>query len=148
MNLPTQEQIYTKLKELESRIQDLEELMRDKPKRITGELKARKKVFYDQLCPYVQTYGKGMVRDFYDYWTEENKSGTRMRFELEKTWNISKRLARWATHNKQAINYKPLPEPYKAPVVDDPCEPGEIKKALESVKMKSIEEECPEPKEV
>ena len=33
---------------------------------------------------------------FIDYWTEANKSGTKMRFELEKTWDLKRRLSRWA----------------------------------------------------
>jgi len=38
-------------------------------------------------------------KEFIDYWTEPNKSGTKMRFELERTWDLSRRLHRWAnTH--------------------------------------------------
>jgi hypothetical protein len=37
--------------------------------------------------------------EFYNYWSEKNKSGTKMRFELERTWDLSRRLHRWAnTH--------------------------------------------------
>tara|TARA_R110002020_G_scaffold108562_2_gene251554 strand:- start:2867 stop:3634 length:768 start_codon:yes stop_codon:yes gene_type:complete len=32
---------------------------------------------------------------FIDYWTEKNQSGTRMRFEMEKTWDLSRRIKRW-----------------------------------------------------
>ena len=40
---------------------------------------------------------------FIDYWTEANKSGTKMRFELEKTWDLKRRLSRWvnSSFNKQ-----------------------------------------------
>ena len=38
-----------------------------------------------------------MLDKFIDYWTELNKSGTKMRYELEKTWETSKRLATWAS---------------------------------------------------
>ncbi len=34
--------------------------------------------------------------EFIDYWTEPNKSGTKLRFELEKTWSIDRRLKRWS----------------------------------------------------
>ncbi len=38
-------------------------------------------------------------QDFIQYWTEPNRSGTKMRFELERTWDLSRRLHRWAnTH--------------------------------------------------
>lgn len=72
----------------------------EKPKKSKEELKAdtqkRKKKFYDELVPYVETYGRDMIRNFYNYWSEENKSGSRMRFEQERTWNLNLRLQRWA----------------------------------------------------
>ena len=48
-------------------------------------------------------YTKELRRAFFDYWTEPNKSKTKMRFELEKTWDTGRRLARWANNsfNKQ-----------------------------------------------
>ena len=33
--------------------------------------------------------------EFLDYWTETNRSETKMRFEMERTWNTRKRLFRW-----------------------------------------------------
>lgn len=33
---------------------------------------------------------------FCDYWTETNKSGTKMRWELEKTWDLHLRMKRWS----------------------------------------------------
>lgn len=41
-------------------------------------------------------YPESLKTEFFEYWTEPNKSGTRMRFELEKTWHTGRRLARWA----------------------------------------------------
>lgn len=35
-------------------------------------------------------------KEFIEYWTEKNKSGTKMRFELERTWDLKRRLHRWA----------------------------------------------------
>ena len=59
----------------------------------------REKEFYDQLVPWVSVYGPEMIRKFYDYWRERNKSRTKMRFELERTWDLSRRLSTW--ENKQ-----------------------------------------------
>ena len=41
--------------------------------------------------------------DFYLFWTEKNKSGTKFRAEMEKTFDISRRLKRWVNNgfNKQ-----------------------------------------------
>ena len=36
---------------------------------------------------------------FIDYWTEPNKSGTRMRFEMQTTWDTNRRLLRWQKNN-------------------------------------------------
>lgn len=62
-------------------------------------LKRREK-FYNSLVPYVERYGKEMIRAFYDWWSELNKSETKMRFETEKTWELAKRLATWANREK------------------------------------------------
>lgn len=37
-------------------------------------------------------------KEFVEYWTEPSKSGTKMRFELEKTWDLTRRLHRWANN--------------------------------------------------
>ena len=37
-----------------------------------------------------------MLQAFADYWTEPNRSLTRMRFEMQKTWSTALRLATWA----------------------------------------------------
>jgi len=60
--------------------------------------------FYNSLIPYLDTYGKEMLREFFDYWSEPNKSYSKMRFETEKTWDLSRRLARWANNNRK--NYQ------------------------------------------
>ena len=61
---------------------------------------ARKEEFYDSLVPYVEMYGKEMVREFFDYWSEMNKSETKMRFEQQPTWEIGRRLSTWAKREK------------------------------------------------
>jgi len=55
----------------------------------------RKSEFYNECAVFVQTYRKETIRKFFDYWTEPNKSKTKMRFELEKTWDLSRRLSTW-----------------------------------------------------
>ena len=42
-------------------------------------------------------------KDFFLYWTEKNKSGSKFRAEMEKTFDIGRRLKRWASNgfNKQ-----------------------------------------------
>ena len=61
-----------------------------------NNIEERKLKFADTLKPYVETYGKEMIRKFFDYWTEPNKSNTKMLWELKKTWSTSLRLKTWA----------------------------------------------------
>ncbi len=64
-------------------------------KKNENEFELREKRFYESLAPFVSVYGKEMIRAFYDYWREPNKSKTKMKFELEKTWSLELRLNRW-----------------------------------------------------
>ncbi|MDR2970096.1 MAG: hypothetical protein LBV32_10920 [Tannerellaceae bacterium] len=59
----------------------------------------RRDEFYKSLIPYVERYGAEMIRAFYDYWSELNKSETKMKYELNKTWELGKRLATWAKND-------------------------------------------------
>ena len=68
---------------------------------------ARRQKFYDSLIPCVERYGKEMIRAFYDYWSELNKSQTKMRFETEKTWELPRRLATWSNREKKSTTRKP-----------------------------------------
>lgn len=61
----------------------------------------RKTDFYNSLVPYVEEYGKEMIRAFFDYWSEANKSRTKMRCELEKTWEVKRRLVTWASRDNR-----------------------------------------------
>jgi hypothetical protein len=59
----------------------------------------RKLKFACTLEPFLEKYGRGMLNDFYRYWTEPNKSKTKFRQELEKTWDLSRRLDTWAARD-------------------------------------------------
>ena len=60
-------------------------------------LDERKNAFWQRLVPYIQKgiYPREMVTAFYQYWTEINENGRRMRFEKEATYELPKRLATW-----------------------------------------------------
>ena len=46
-------------------------------------------------------YDEVLLNGFIDYWTEPNKSNTKMKFELNKTWKTELRLKTWATNQKK-----------------------------------------------
>ena len=68
--------------------------------RIKEDINVRKLKFSESLKPFLETYGKDFLNDFYKYWTEPNKSNSKFRQELEKTWDLSRRLETWAKNEK------------------------------------------------
>ena len=102
-------------KNVEVKKEKIEKTKEEKPKKTKEEVIAatneRKDKFYKELIPYVETYGKSMIRAFFDYWSEVNKSGSRMRFEQERTWNLNLRLQRWG---RQQTGYQKKQSPSTA----------------------------------
>jgi len=69
----------------------------EKPKK--RDLEAVYKRFKDEVYSY--DYDVEMQADFIDYWTEPNRSKTKLRYELEKTFDIARRLKTWAKRQKK-----------------------------------------------
>lgn len=80
----------------ESKVKEIKEknLVVSREMAIANTLK-RKQLFYDSLIPFLKIYSKELIKSFYDYWSETNKIQTKMRFEMEKTFETVKRLATW-----------------------------------------------------
>jgi hypothetical protein len=74
-------------------------------------LEKRKLEFEKKLVPFMVGHGGQysgeMLRAFADYWTEPNRSQTKMRFELERTWELKRRLTTWATRERVTPRQKP-----------------------------------------
>ena len=68
------------------------------------DIVARKLKFSSTLQPFLDTYGKELLNDFYRYRTEPNKSNSKFRQELERTWDLERRLGTWSKNDK---NFKP-----------------------------------------
>jgi len=64
----------------------------------------RKLKFADTIKPFVDVYGKDICTNFYNYWTEPNPSNTKLKFEMEKTWDVKRRLNRWNNNNFKKPN--------------------------------------------
>ena len=64
-----------------------------------NNIEERKLKFAETLKPFIETYGKDMVKDFYLYWTEPNKSNTKFRQEFQRTWSAERRLIMWNKNN-------------------------------------------------
>ena len=57
----------------------------------------------DKFFNIVQSFNfnNSMNKDFVAYWTETNKTGKKMKFEMEKTFDIKRRLIRWEKNEKK-----------------------------------------------
>lgn len=61
----------------------------------TPTIDERQKIFMEKIAEHLNEYPKEMLRAFYDYWTEKNEGGRKMRFETQKIFEIGKRLKTW-----------------------------------------------------
>lgn len=66
-------------------------------------LPGREELFKVEIRKLSEGYESKMLWEFFNYWSEPNKRG-KMKWELEKTWDLKKRLARWLITQKKFIN--------------------------------------------
>lgn len=87
-----------------------------KPQTIVKETKQDKTIedkqseFKNSLQPFLVEYEKSMVNDFYLYWTEKKPKGRKMRWEMEKTFDVGRRLQRWNKNNFNKRQITSYPE--------------------------------------
>jgi len=64
--------------------------------------------FREEVYGYSDDYDEEMLEEFIDHFTEPNKSGTKMKFELGETWSLGMRLKRWKNNSfgKKSNNAK------------------------------------------
>jgi hypothetical protein len=65
------------------------------------KIEERKQKFALMLKPFVEKYGREFIKDFYLYWSEETQDHKHLKYELEKTWSLERRLSTWATNAKK-----------------------------------------------
>lgn len=68
-----------------------------------NNIEERTQVFKDECKTFISTYGTDLVKSFFLYWSEPNKTKTKMKYELQNTWELSRRLATWS---KNESNFK------------------------------------------
>jgi hypothetical protein len=64
------------------------------------DLTTRRAEFLMSVDNHINEYPKDMLQQFVDYWTEPNKSKTKMKFELQRTWDTKRRLETWKRNSK------------------------------------------------
>ena len=90
---------------------EVKEEVEVKDKLKINNIDERKLKFASTLKPFIEIYGKDFLNDFYKYWTEPNKSNTKFKQELEKTWSLERRLETWQKNDKN-FNKNVNPQKY------------------------------------
>lgn len=82
---------------------DTDKIREDKEKkRLERETK-----FKDDCRPFLSRYGEKTLKQFFSYWTEPTQDGKKMKFELERTFDIGRRLVTWKNNeDKFSSNQK------------------------------------------
>ena len=68
----------------------------------------REKKFMEK-CKALQSkndFDNVMLMNFVDYWTESNESGKLMKFEMQKTFDINRRMSRWKNNDFNQVAKK------------------------------------------
>lgn len=90
-----------------------DKIKEDKIKDSKPSLETRSLAFKETLRPFINKYGVDMVKNFYGYWSEPNQTKTKMLFEMQKTWDTSRRLETWSKressfNTKQEVKHNNL----------------------------------------
>ena len=101
---PNESQTKAEIKPNESQTKAIREdkIIEDKIKENNSKanLEIRTLAFKEKLVPFKNKYEIELLKNFFQYWTEPNLSKTKMLFELQKTFDIERRLTTWASRQK------------------------------------------------
>ena len=67
---------------------------------IKNTIEERKLKFATSVKEFANVYDKELLTEFYNYWTEHNEGGKKMRFEMQKVFDIKRRLITWHKRSK------------------------------------------------
>ena len=60
-----------------------------------------RKIKFNEVVFSVTDVSKDILKEFVHYWTEENRSGSKMLFEMQPTFDINRRLQTWVSNDKK-----------------------------------------------
>ena len=66
----------------------------------------RKTEFKNSLLPFLNTYSKDMLKDFFEYWTEHGTNDKKTKFEKQKSFGLQRRLSTWKKNDSKFNNDK------------------------------------------
>ena len=73
----------------------------EKGKAKAKTIEERANDFKNELESYKGSYSSEMLDAFYKYWSEHNAGGKKMRKEMEKTFDVERRLEKWAKNDRE-----------------------------------------------
>ena len=73
------------------------------------KLEPRRQAFINELAKYKGIYPDETLRAFFYYWSECNRTFTKMRFEMQKTFQIDLRLKTWYNNDLKRYGRKQIP---------------------------------------
>lgn len=94
------------------------------------EMAIRQQEFGASLVEFIPQYGKDMIRAFYDYWREPNKSRTKFKKEMKDTWDTKLRLITWEKNQDRFSKGVKKEEPVNTGPSAREIEEGENRKKL------------------
>jgi len=68
---------------------------------IKNNIDKRKQDFKKSLIPFLDKYGKELIKEFFEYWTEHGLKDKKMKFEKQKSFGIARRLVTWEKNNQK-----------------------------------------------
>ncbi len=115
------ESLYQKIQSLEEKVEEqnqmldqiLQLLQKKKPstkKETEQDIEQRLLTFKYQVWDKFRVkHSVSTIREFYEYWSELNKSRTKMRWEGEKFFDLDKRMATWLRNSKKVMKLNQTP---------------------------------------
>ena len=115
---------------------------------IKDNIKDKSALFKKQVFEFTNQFNIDLLNEFYNYWSEPNKSNTKMKFQMEKTWDLNRRLKRWAGNDfgnksngvKKKINFK-MPDGRNYYAFCSKCNKGEFYDPF-NFNPESVESKC------
>ena len=110
----------------------------------------RENNFRELVNSFSGKYAPKLLTAFADHWTEPSQGGLKMKCEMEKTFEIGRRLSTWSRNDFEGFqkewvrersekkNIKDLKEREKAAELNGDTDPEEFKKFFEGVKSQII----------
>ena len=69
-----------------------------------NDIEMRFQAFNNKVIAFRDLYSDEMLMEFIEYWTEKTDNGKKMLFEMQKVFEVSKRLAKWKRNENKFKN--------------------------------------------